>query len=223
MSYFGFLELVIPLLHFLPALFLSFVFLSELRRLDYEHRRTEILGFIAFTFLTLTFLFWALLLVLNLFMGFVFQSPIDAFHSLLYVSLLGVGLVFLALWTLSLSRATWLNGHSILLSILSISVWVVYVGGVFVSLFTLNPITGLLVQTVFFSLIFGSSLFFVLMRVEYDKKALLLFFGIFFFYFSLQFAGIPVGDLLRVPHITMVGLWLIVLWKVIERNSELFR
>lgn len=221
MQYLEFLEISIPLLQFLPALFLSFIFLSELRRLDYEHRRTETLAFVAFTFLALTFLYWTLLFVLILYLGFEFQPFIAALQSLLYVSLLGVGLVFLALWTLSLSRAEWLNGHRILISILSILVWVVYVGGVFVSLFIANPIVGLMVEIVFFFLIFGFSLFSVLMLVKSDKKGLLLFFGILFLYCTLQFPGIPVVDPIRIPHITMVGLWLIVLWKLLERSSGL--
>ncbi len=222
MQYFDFLEISIPLLHFLPALFLSFMFLSELRRIENGYRRTEILGFVAFTFLVLLFVYWTLTLALDFYM---IDVPFftTAFQSLMYVSLLGVGLVFLVLWTLGLSRPQWIREHQIIISILSILVWGVYIGSVIVSILMLNPITGLLIQTLFFLLIFGSSLFFVLLLVKSDKKGLLLFFGILFFYFSLQFNGFFVINLIRVPHITMVGLWLIVLWKVIERNSQLLQ
>ena len=187
------LELTIVGLILLALVILAILHLLDFLRSDGRERLTAIYGFLAFI---LTFMYFTQ----------VFYTMLD--FSIIVV-MYGTGLIFIPVWTLSLSKPDWLESLKIPFAILFLAVWAIYV---------IPRIFAAMNFVVYFlAIAFALSIIFLLPRLMGNFERVLLIIGLALFYLE---RGWTFFDPITEALILVAALWLILIWYLLNKRSS---
>ncbi len=207
---------LIALLQFIPSLLLSMLFMADIRKTKTGERATAFLGFASFALFATAFLMTALFRYQYV-IDFLFLSEIVLLLYFAYTPINGAAIILLAIWTIAITRPTWFCDRKWLLVIIGFLFWIAYVGlgmfaffsGDFLLSFFLYNIQGL-IRFVMFVFAFA----WIILKATTERTALILFVGLLLFYLHSGVYGILIFGYLELSNITFLGLWLILIWKI---------
>ena len=187
------LELTIVGLILLALVILAILHLLDFLRSDGRERLTAIYGFLAF-------------ILIFMYFTQVFYTMLD--FSIIVV-MYGTGLIFIPVWTLSLSKPDWLESLKIPFAILFLAVWAIYViPRIFAAMnFALY----------FLAIAFALSIIFLLPRLMGNLERVLLIIGLALFYLE---RGWTFFDPITEALILVAALWLILIWYLLNKRSS---
>jgi hypothetical protein len=216
---------LIAMLQFIPSLLLSILFLVDVRKTRKGERTQAFLGLGAFTLFTISFLMTTIFRYQFVINYYYFSAFLMPFYIIAFATIRIAAIILLAFWALAISRPAWFWDRRVILAIIGVLFGVAYVGlGIF-SFFsfysTFSPIFSS-IQTVIALIIFIFAFTWVLLQATTEKTTLILFVGLVLLYFHGTLPEIPIYGYLELHHITLLGLWLVLIWKIVSNKHASF-
>jgi hypothetical protein len=191
------LELTIVGLVLLPNVVLAILFLLDFQKSEGREKITAIYGFLTFILMFMYFLVnWLLPLFVTVDIAII-------------IILFGCAITFIPVWVVSLTKPDLLESWKIPFAIIFLAIWAVYtIPRVFMA-------TNLSIY--FLAVVFVISIIFLLLGVMEDIKLILLVLALAFIYLERSWT---LFDPLIEYAILIVGIWLIVIWYLLNRRSS---
>jgi hypothetical protein len=191
------LELTIVGLVLIPLVILAILFLLDFQKSEGREKMTAIYGFLTFI---LVFFYFFVNLILPIFI------TVDV---VIIVVLYGCAFTFMPVWVASYTKPDLLESWKLPFAIIFFAIWAAYI---IPRLFMATNLS-----IFFLAVVFAISIIFLLLRVMDDYNVILLVLGLALIYLE---RGWTLFDVLIEYAILIVGIWLVLIWYLLNRRSS---